>query len=302
MSGLYLGRNGNFIEKTVVESLEMGLLARGDGAEVILQKIKAGKPFYVFPGDDPETMEFFYVLEGQCVYESKEATTRLQAGDYFYVQYLQDTVYFRAVTDVQILWLTTKPAFHTISSSIHELIKVVKRVEEKDRYTYQHSVRVQSYSLRIAKELQLPKDRLEDLYYASLFHDVGKINTPEYILNKTGKLTEEEFAYIKQHSVDGCEMVKSTYYSGIADIILQHHERMDGSGYPHGIKGNDIALEARIIGVADTYDAMTSDRPYRKGLDSAFAMNEIKKYSGIHFDPEIVDAFERSLLADGILV
>lgn len=124
---------------------------------------------------------------------------------------------------------------------------------------------------------------------------------PEEILNKPGRLTFEEFEILKKHSVDGCNMVKSTYYSKIGEIILQHHERIDGSGYPSGLKGEHILLEAQIIGIADTYDAMTSDRVYRKGMDPMIAFNEIKKLGNRHFEPYIIAAFEKVLITDQVL-
>ncbi|MDQ1147514.1 putative nucleotidyltransferase with HDIG domain [Bacillus sp. SORGH_AS 510] len=301
MNGLHLGENGKYLEKVIDSTSEFSLIAKGDGSEVILQTIKEGKTFYVFPGEEPETMEFFFIVNGECVYEEMDTKIYLKSGDYFYIHHLEDATYFKALTDMKLIWFTTQPAFHFISESINELTKIVKQVEEKDQYTYQHSARVQTYSVRIAKQLQLSKEKLENLYFASLFHDVGKIHVPEEILNKPGKLSNEEFEILKKHSWDGCEMVKSTYYGHIGDIILQHHERLDGSGYPSGLSGEEILLEAQIIGVADTYDAMTSDRVYRKGLDPKIAIAELKRLAGSHYRSEIVEAFEKVLIIDGKL-
>jgi len=301
MKGLNLGKGGESIETGQQGSSDFSLLARGDGSEVILQTIKQDKMFYVYPGEDSATMEFFYILEGECSYKHNEENIFLGKGDYFYVQELQDAVFFNALTDIKMLWYTTKPAYHLISNRIMNLASIVKQVEEKDNYTYQHSCRVQEYSFKIARKLKLSKDRLEDLYYSTVFHDIGKINIPEEILNKPGRLTEEEFEIMKRHSYDGYVMVKDLYYTNISQIILQHHERLDGSGYPYGIKEEDILLEAKIIGIADTFDAMTSDRPYRKGLDATIAMAELKRLSGIHYDAHLVDLFERALIVDGVL-
>ncbi|WP_410512767.1 HD domain-containing protein [Paenibacillus sp. BR2-3] len=301
MTGLKLGKGGDRIETEKHGDSDFSLLARGDGSEVIFQTIKQGKMFYVHPAEEAETMEFFYILEGECIYKNDDENITLKQSDYFYVQHLQESVFFSALTDMKILWYTTQPAFHLLSHRIVKLTSVVKQVEEKDNYTYQHSCRVQEYSFKIARMLKLSKDRLEDLYLATVFHDVGKINIPEEILNKSGRLTEEEFDIIKRHSYDGYVMVKDLYYTNISHIILQHHERLDGSGYPYGIKEDDIMLEAKIIGIADTFDAMTSDRPYRKGLDPTIAMAELKRLSGIHYDSHLVDLFEKALILDGIL-
>jgi putative nucleotidyltransferase with HDIG domain len=299
MKGLYLGSNEKFLEKVIDSTSEFSLIAKGDGSEVILQTISVGKTFYVFPGDEPETMEFFFIVDGECVYEEKDTEIHLKTGDYFYIHHLEEASYFKALTNMKLIWFTTKPAFHFISRSIDELTKIVKQIEDKDKYTYQHSARVQTYSIRLAKQLQLSKEKLENLYFASLFHDIGKINIPEEILNKPRRLTTEEYEILKKHSADGCEMVKSTYYSHIGEIILQHHERLDGSGYPNGLKGDQILLEAQIIGITDTYDAMTSDRIYRKGMDPALAIRKLKRLSGRYYEASIVEAFEKVLIMDG---
>ena len=301
MKGLFLGSKEKFLEKVIDSTSEFSLIAKGDGSEVIIQTISGGKTFYVFPGDEPETMEFFFILDGECVYEEKDTEIHLKIGDYFYIHHLEEATYFKALTNMKLIWFTTQPAFHFISRSIDELTKIVKQIEQKDKYTYQHSARVQTYSIRLAKQLQLSKEKLENLYFASLFHDIGKINVPEEILNKPGKLSSEEFEILKKHSEDGCEMVKSTYYSHIGEIILQHHERLDGSGYPNGLKGDQILLEAQIIGITDTYDAMTSDRIYRKGMAPALAITELKKLSGRYYEASIVEAFEKVLIMDGKL-
>ncbi|QWU16060.1 HD domain-containing protein [Paenibacillus sophorae] len=301
MKGLNLGSEGHSIAQEHEGSSNYFLLAKGDGSEVILQTIQQDKLFYVYPGEEADTMEFFYILEGQCSYKGDNENIVLGQGDYFYTHYLQEAVYFSTLTELKLLWHTTKPAFHLISHRIRKLENIIKRVEEKDNYTFKHSGRVQKYCLMIARMIKIPKDNLEDLYFAAAFHDIGKIHTPEEILNKTGRLTEEEFEIVKRHCYDGYVMVKDLYYNNICLIILQHHERLDGSGYPYGIKEEEILLEAKIIGIADTFDAMTSDRPYRKGLPPEIAMDELKRLSGIHYDGGLVQLFEQALIADGIL-
>lgn len=167
---------------------------------------------------------------------------------------------------------------------------MVKVVEKKDRYTYNHSDRVSEYSIKISQKLRLSKDQLEKLLIASALHDVGKINISEQILNKNAKLTSEEFNIIKKHPLDGAEMVKDTYYKNISKIIEQHHERINGSGYPYGLKGEDIVLEARIIAVSDSFDAMTEDRSYRKAIPIRDAVNELENLSGTYYDANVVKA------------
>jgi HD-GYP domain-containing protein (c-di-GMP phosphodiesterase class II) len=139
--------------------------------------------------------------------------------------------------------------------------------------------------------MKLPKDKIEGIRIASLVHDIGKISLPAEILNKPTKLTEIEFNLIKDHSQTGYDILKSIEFSWpIAQIILQHHERLDGSGYPQGLKGEDILLEAKIIGVVDVVEAMSSHRPYRPALGIDAALEEITQKKGILYDPEVVDA------------
>jgi len=136
---------------------------------------------------------------------------------------------------------------------------------------------------------------LDKLEISALFHDIGKLGVPDSILLKPGKLDELEFQKIKEHPTIGVNILKNIeFLKGSFPIILHHHERYAGNGYPDGISGKDIPLEARILCVADTYDAMTSDRPYRKALPHEEAVAEIIRFKGSQFDPEIVDAFLKS--------
>jgi HD-GYP domain-containing protein (c-di-GMP phosphodiesterase class II) len=137
----------------------------------------------------------------------------------------------------------------------------------------------------------LSADRQDFIRTASAIHDIGKISIPSSILSKPTKLTDLEFRLIKTHSQSGYDILKDIEFPWpVADVVLQHHERMDGSGYPHGLKGNDISLEARILAVADVVEAITFHRPYRPSLGIVFALEEISRNKGILYDAEAVDA------------
>jgi putative nucleotidyltransferase with HDIG domain len=165
-------------------------------------------------------------------------------------------------------------------------------IEAKDNYTRGHSERVAEYSFAIARRLKLPEDQVETIRYMALLHDIGKIGIEEYILNKSGQLTTEEYARIKEHAVIGSNIVKEVEQLGDAYLsVRHHHERFDGAGYPDGLKGDEIPLGARIIAVADTFDAMTSDRIYRNGLSSDNAIAELQRVMGRQLDPSVVKAF-----------
>ena len=171
------------------------------------------------------------------------------------------------------------------------IMLVVNAIEAKDPYTKGHTARVTKYSMLIARTFKMSAEQRRALELAALLHDVGKIGIPDSVLLKPGKLTEEEYALIKEHPSRGAKIMEPLKIPEVIEGILHHHEKYDGSGYPDGIKNGDIPFNARIIAVADAFDAMTTDRPYRKGLPLEEAIRRLKKDSGTHFDPEIVQAF-----------
>ncbi|MBE3120846.1 MAG: response regulator [Thermoplasmata archaeon] len=165
-----------------------------------------------------------------------------------------------------------------------------KIVEVKDPYTAGHQQRVSQLTTAIAKELNLSPDKIEGIRIASLIHDIGKISVPTEILSKSTRLSDIEFSLIKEHSQIGYDILKAIDFSyPVANIVLQHHEKINGSGYPGGLKGDEILLEAKIICVADVVEAMSSHRPYRAALGIDVALEEISQNKGILYDPEVVD-------------
>lgn len=172
------------------------------------------------------------------------------------------------------------------------VIALSNAVDARDPYTAGHSARVTRISLLLSRELNMAEEDSRILEYAALFHDIGKLGVPDHILNKNGRLTDEEYESIRRHPDLGVSILgRVDFLSGALPIIRHHHERFDGNGYPSGIRGEQIPLGARIIAIADTYDAMTSDRPYRKGVSHDLAVQEILKNRGIQFDGKLVDAF-----------
>ena len=184
------------------------------------------------------------------------------------------------------LYEQLQEAFYTTVYTLAETI------EKRDPYTGNHTKRVMEYSLAIGRTLGLGEADMTRLQLGAVLHDVGKIGVRDCVLLKESSLTNEEFEQVKRHAVYGEEMISGV--SGLRTAIpgvRQHHEKFDGKGYPDGLKGEEIDITARIIAVADSYDAMTSDRPYRKGLTIDQAFDELKKFSGSQFDPEMVNAF-----------
>jgi len=177
----------------------------------------------------------------------------------------------------------------TLEGTIHALASAV---EMRDPYTAGHQRRVAQLACAIAKEMGLPEERISGVLLAGLIHDIGKINMPAEILSKPGRLNELEYGLVKTHSQAGYEILNGTieFPWPVAQIVLQHHERMDGSGYPQGLKGEEILLEARVLAVADVVEAMVSYRPYRSARGVDQALREISQNRGILYDPEVVDA------------
>lgn len=173
---------------------------------------------------------------------------------------------------------------------------LIKLIEMKDPYTKGHSEEVDKWSGIIAQNLNLNKDEQEEIKLAARLHDIGKIGIPEGILNVPRKLNKEEYAEIKKHPNLGADLFSNIdKFKKVSQIIRHHHEWYNGEGYPDGLIGEKIPLGSRIINIADAYQAMTSDRPYRKALSKREAMAELKRCTGSQFDPEIVMAFIRIL-------
>lgn len=184
-------------------------------------------------------------------------------------------------------------ALKDLKELFYKTIKSISSaLDAKDPYTHGHSQRVTLYSLILAKELNLPATQMESIEIASLLHDIGKIGIPENILCKPGKLTNEEFEIMKLHPERGEQMIlKISKLKTISDWLKNHHEKWNGTGYPSQLKGEEIPLVARIIAIADTYDAMTSTRSYRVALTHEIAIEEIKKCAGTQFDPTLAAKF-----------
>lgn len=214
------------------------------------------------------------------VYNSSSTEWRPFSILLFFVPILLISHSFRLYADIRQSYLTT---VKTVAAAI----------EANDPYTKGHSERVSELTLALGKELGFPERELQKLQYVALLHDVGKIGIPERILNKPGSLTEEEYEEIKRHSAIGAEILsKIQFLSNKSEIILYHHEKYDGTGYPAGLKGTDIPVGARILSIADAYNAMTTDRPYRGAMTPMAALAELSRCSGIQFDPELVEKFK----------
>lgn len=189
--------------------------------------------------------------------------------------------------------LEIEQSYKKLNESYKTTISVLSNaVDARDPYTAGHSERVTKISVLLGKALKMTESELQNLEYAALFHDIGKLGIPDHILLKNGKLTDDEFEVIKKHPGIGVNILKEVdFIKDALPVIKHHHEKFGAKGYPDSLNGRDIPIGARIIAIADTYDAMTTDRPYRKGFKHEEAVEEIIRNKGLQFDGEIVDTF-----------
>lgn len=217
------------------------------------------------------------------IYTSTSDEWKVFAILLFFVPILLVTHAFRMYADIQKSYLNT---VRTITAAI----------EANDFYIRGHSERVSELALALGKELGFAERELQKLQYVALLHDVGKIGISDSIMNKPSTLSGEEYEDIKRHSAIGAEILKKVQFlSGKSQVILHHHENYDGSGYPAGLKKEEIPLESRLLAIVDAYDAMTTERPYRRAISPKEAVEELVKCSGVQFDPALVKEFKTVL-------
>ena len=188
-------------------------------------------------------------------------------------------------------------ALSAVKRSTLQLVTAFSRlVELRDHYVETHSVHIAELALQVGLRLGLTAEQLDVLTYAALLHDLGKVTVPDAILHKPGPLSPEEWEVLRQHPTVGSQALQDVeLLRDAAQIVEQHHERFDGTGYPKGLAGQEIRIEARIIAAVDAYDAMTTNRPYRRALPPQQAVAELRRGAGTQFDPEVVDALIRVL-------
>ena len=292
VTGIGIKHSGEALEKVHSKVSTFSLLSTSNNSEVMHLSLKREGRLSLMPSGS--ITEVFYLLSGELSYEPF-GMIKFYPGDSVTTANLSAPVILTAVADTQLLYVTSKPQFHLLSSHLTELRTLAVEVELKDGYTADHCDRLQSLSYATARELGLYAGNLVVLDYSSYLHDVGKVKVPLSILNKPGKLTPEEWQIIKQHPTFGRELIDQTFMKEAGKVVEQHHERYDGSGYPFGLCGDEISVEASIVAVADTFDAMTTDRPYAVARTEYEAILELRRYAGIHYPKEIVEAFCASL-------
>ncbi|HEV2706197.1 MAG TPA: HD domain-containing phosphohydrolase [Pyrinomonadaceae bacterium] len=310
---------GDAYECTTVDSAEaaLGLLharsfdlvisditMRGMSGLELIPHIKAKAPetvFIIISG--AQTVEsaidalrvgaFDYLMKPFDLHHVEAAVRRafehreLLEGKRRYENYLEEMV-ARRTAELDRALRSVEDAYRTTLKAL------TAALEARDHETHGHSERVVTFSLRLGRELGLDEEAMRGLEFGALLHDIGKIGVPDAILRKPAGLSADEWKRMREHPLHGRKILSGIeFLSGAARVVAEHHERWDGSGYPLGLKGEEIDLNARIFAVADAFDAMTSDRVYRRGIPYEEAAAELDAHAGVQFDPRVVEAFHR---------
>jgi HD-GYP domain-containing protein (c-di-GMP phosphodiesterase class II) len=284
----------SFIETVHMKGLQISLIASGDGTEIIYHKLNPGTNWGLEPSQGWDALEYLHVLTGELRLQTNDGYKSIKTGDSFYKVPIMEHYIFQSIGTTEFLYVTSQPVFHHYSKITREIQELSVLIEEKDGYTIDHCYRINRLSMLVGESLGLKTKQILRLNLASYLHDVGKLKIPIEILQKPGKLTPDEWEIMKKHSSFGRELLEETGLPNLIDageVVEQHHERFDGKGYPKGLKGEAISIEAAIISVVDSFDAMTTDRVYKKGMTREEAFEELLRCRGTMYHPKIVDVF-----------
>ncbi len=289
----FLFRGNEYLERFVRGNAEIRLLDKWRATDIILHQLPDHVTFSLDSSEDWPGFEFIYVLEGELTYLGAHTSFTLKQGDYIVRHLVEEESHFETQTSVKLLSFSSPPAFDEVRQETQEFHELATQVEA-DEYVDGHSRRLEKMAVAVGEEMELTGEQIFNLSYAAYFHDIGKANVPKAILQKPGKLTDEEWQIMKRHSEWGREFLeRKPFLQPVAAVVEQIHERIDGQGYPHGLQGEEISLEARVIAVVDAYDAMTTDRPYRRAMPRSEALRELRNATGTQFDGDVVQAFLR---------
>lgn len=289
MDGFKIFKDGKPIMEEINKAGKFRLMVQDGDFEIFESHIHAGRSVICQPYECQDSMNVAFVLSGKLYHMNTKSY--ILSGEHYTFKNLEETHHLSVEEDTVLLMIRKKGFFIDQVSMTNKVTEFIDMIQKKDNYTEEHCNRTGNLAAKIATVLKLSDTIIENVLYVGKIHDVGKIDVPVEILNKPGKLTVEEFDLIKKHPQRGHDIVIETMGdTEIAKIILQHHEKIDGSGYPHGIKGEEITIEAKLILVADSFDAMTSDRPYQKAMNINDVIRELRSYSGKWYEEEIVEA------------
>lgn len=282
------------VEEAYVREIYIALLAAGDGVEVMRHKMRENTQWTLLPETETGEFQYYFLIRGELQWHSERDSGKLSAGESLVLNASNEVIELTANQETEYLFFCSKPIFQRHVAGLRDMEQLAISIEQKDGYTSDHCSRIQQISMQIADVLGLSPREKFDLNIGAFLHDVGKVRIPTSILNKADALTTDEWRIMKLHTVFGKDMVlelNQFCLLGACKVIEHHHERYNGSGYPYGLWKDEIHKGAAIVAVADSFDAMVTDRVYRKGRPIDEAIYELKQNRGILFDPEVIDAF-----------
>lgn len=288
--GMQLNESKNPLASVRVRDSQLRLLAAHNGTEVIEQSMPAGARWVLSPRDGWDALEYLRVLEGHLRWESPQGHGMLGPGDDLVTAPMTTECLLWAESAVRILYICSQPVFHRFCADLRQMMALAVAVESRCGHPAKHCERIARLSVAVGHALGLARERLLTLYYGAYLHDLGKVGVPDRILSKPGPLTDSEWDVMKLHPCIGRQMVAHTLIKDAGPLIEQHHERWDGSGYPEGLRGDDILLEAQIVGVVDSFDAVTSARAYRPARTEAEGVAELRAGAGRLYRADVVEA------------
>lgn len=278
---------------------QITLIGRWDNVAEALFSLNEGGSFCAQYNPDNTIVETYTLLDGEVDIEYRDTRIKMKVGETLDASCYDKIVTFYGTSDAEILMKMDADFYEQLFFETLTLQNEMDAVSSVDGYTYHHCDRIRQYAIEVWKRMDQPKSRLKLLRWGSYFHDIGKLAIPLKILNKPGKLTPEEWETMKSHSLKGADMMRSHPVEWLKDaafIVEQHHERYDGKGYPYGLQGDEISIEAAIVSVVDAFDAMTTERVYKQALTVEEALAELKKGKGTQFHPDVVDRFIEIIL------
>ncbi len=283
----------SYQDRIAKKSTQLFLLFQEKEMEIIRQDIAANKAFCIEKPEGEYFYEFYYILSGEI--KQMDSGKILTPGSFITTGSLEEALFFETLTPVSLLFVTNAPVFKQQSDELGKWVRMIEELEGKDRGIETHGFRMEEMAIKLGKEMGLKEAALFALAFAAYLHDIGKTRIPSSILQKKGPLSYEEWETIKKHPGWSREMIRENLQHSlcekIAEIVYQHHERYDGTGYPRELKGDEIMLEAQIVALLDAFDAITSERPYKPAFSREEAKKEILRCKGTQFSPALVEKF-----------
>lgn len=282
--------NGEYISFTQNPIAEGGAyhLYNDHLMEINLFKSYPGITKHLLVPENPYARKVYIILKGSILWLEKQKT--LGFGSIIVLTHESEPFVFRVLEETEVLVQSYEDNTLTKTNLKNRNVQqALAELQEKDKYTYEHCMTVANYVEKIAVRLGYTGIKMRNIIWAATYHDVGKVYIEDKILNKKGKLTESEYKQIKEHPYLGKELICNAFDENVFKIVSQHHERLDGSGYPKGLLEDEILEEAKIIAICDSYHAMIEDRVYKKGKTKSAAIEELRSLAGQQYDPNLVE-------------